>query len=136
MKDITPQASKLMDIYNAVTGYNLPLTMQRIFSWDAWMAKGYTGDDLCLVIRHIQFGIRKGTRQEGGLRFSNLIQDTERFGEELGMARAETRQRKHTTPRERVLAQARPCVCEHKPDEPCTARPVSHWIEELRKAAG
>lgn len=125
-----------MDTYNAVTGYNLTMTTERMLALEAWWTRGFTGSDMCLVIRHIQYGIKCGKRNEGALKFEWIVSRPDWFEQELGMARAETRQRKHTTPKERVLQQARPCVCEHKPDEPCTARSSKELIDDLKRAAG
>jgi hypothetical protein len=64
---------------------------------------GFTNDDLTVVIKHIQQGIRDGKRHPGALRWHYLIRDLACFDEELSMARAALRVKKPTA-LDRVLA--------------------------------
>jgi hypothetical protein len=88
MTDKTPMLSDLHKHYVALTGLDLVLTMPRIYQWEAWKVHGWTSAELSLVVRHIQKRIKENRRRPESLLFRNLIQDTERFEEDLAEARA------------------------------------------------
>lgn len=113
----------------------MPLTLDRIYWWNHWIQNGWSEKELSLVIRSIQSGISKGKRNQGALRWSNLIQRADNFSEELAMARAEERNRpKPVTAKERAVAQLRPGY--QPPKAGGAVRSVADVIEAMRRAAG
>ena len=104
-------------------------------SWFEWLQAGYTVHDLETVILHLKRGIRDGKRNPGCLRFSNLIERPDLFGEELELAKAEIRNRKpEPSPKAQVQQQWSPTVAEPVRDN---ARHVSEFlkgIEAMRAA--
>lgn len=77
-------------VFVELTGMPLVLTMGRIFIYEQWLLQ-FTEADLRVVVPYIKKGIKSGRRQPGALKFSNLIENPERFEEDLSMARAESR---------------------------------------------
>lgn len=125
------------DTYTSITGMGLQtrgLFDHRTQFW--WrFSQAFTLDDLAFVLRHLLSKIRKGERNIGCLRFSNLIERPELFEEELGMARAEARnKRPPTNPKESVI-RSLPTVRQGSPREMVTAKPVAAYIAALREAA-
>jgi len=126
--------------YKKITGIDLKhmgIIDHRERSWFEFLRAGFTVQDLEIVLLWLKKGVREEIRNPGCLRFSNLIERPDRFGEELAMAKAENRNaRPAPTPKELVLAQARPVAVELQPAQAKnTARPVSYWIEKMREAA-
>lgn len=111
---------KLHDEFCRLTDATLTLHLQRMDAWQLWAARGLTLDDLKLVVWSIRKGIAEQSRNLGALRFSALIQDPDRFEEELGLARAQQRNTKPArTNRERTLAASgRPVAKADKPAVP------------------
>lgn len=103
MIDRTSLFQTLHRAYVAGSGLDLPLTMPKIWAWDAWASKGFTECDLRLVISFIQRRIKENRRRSESLRFKNLIEDTERFYEDLAEARALARVKKPDCARVGVL---------------------------------
>jgi hypothetical protein len=77
--------------YCQATGFTLTLDMSREQTWYWWQKKGFTTEDLYLVVRYISAQIRQQRRNPGALKFSNLIGQYDLFEEDLAMARAERR---------------------------------------------
>jgi hypothetical protein len=67
---------------------DVPYSMARHFQWESWWAHGYREADLHCVIAYLLEKIRAGHRFLESLKFSNLIGNTERFAEDLSVARA------------------------------------------------
>ena len=141
---ITPDMNALVRDYHAAfcgtTGINLRIGIgeyNREAAWFRIIQAGFTLDDVQLVSRHLMRKVKEGTRNIGAVRFSNLIERPDVFEEELGMARAELRNSKsQPTAKQRVLQQARPTIVPMTPDQTQnTAKPVSAYIDALRKAA-
>lgn len=131
-----PEIHRLHKAYCDLVG-DLPLTLDRIYWWGQWLKNGWTYVELRLVVEHLQRGIKDGKRFPGSLRWSRLIQDAENFGEELILAKAETRNRRKPTAKERVLAQYERPVGEGAVT-PMTAKSAGEWIkgmEILKRAA-
>lgn len=88
---MTPTESEiaaLHDAYCRLTGQEgLPLRYDRLSWWHNWCAAGFTLDDLKLVVRYLKKGIADGKRNQGALKFSNLIIQVDRFEEDLFEAR-------------------------------------------------
>ena len=93
----------LHSCYCRVSGMEVPLTMQRMFTWEAWALPGHTIDDLRLVVEVLRRKIREGKNTLACLRFTNLIGDCERFQETLSEARAMSRAPKVDSGRADVL---------------------------------
>jgi hypothetical protein len=137
MSDMQAQINFLDTSYQKLSGVVFKargVITGREEAWARFIKAGFTVQDLETVILWIKRRIREGKRDIGALRFSTLISATERFEEELGLSLAEKRNAKPAaTPRERVIALARPTVSE--PTVTNTAKPIGEWIEQLRKAA-
>lgn len=82
------QIKKLHAAYCTLTGFRISLDMMREGVWFEWLRKGFTQEDLQLVVRHLRKGINDGQRNAGALKFSNLIGQVDHFEEDLAMARA------------------------------------------------
>ena len=84
----------LHDTYIARTGLEIVLNMarERLWAdWLTWSSDTWTPDDLTLTIRYLKTEIAKGNRNEGALKYSNLIGNPERFEEDLALAKKEHR---------------------------------------------
>lgn len=85
----------LHDTYCRLTGQQITLNLARESQWFEWCRfrrhRPFTTDDLAAVIRHLQAAIKKGDRNPGALKFSNLIGNPDYFEEDLGLARASAR---------------------------------------------
>lgn len=96
MQTNTPEIAELHRYYCELYGTDsreFPLTMSRIWAWDAWLGQGHTKEDLELVMNRIKAGVEKKTRFPGALRFHNLIENHASFSEELSEAKAFQRNR-------------------------------------------
>lgn len=96
MQTNTPEIAELHRYYCELYGTNsreFPLTMSRIWAWDAWMGQGHTKEELELVMNRIKAGVQNKTRFPGALRFHNLIENHANFSEELSEAKAFQRNR-------------------------------------------
>lgn len=103
--------------------------------WVRFVNAGFTAHDLETVILWLKGRIRQGKRDIGCLRWSSLIGAPERFDEELALCLAEKRNRRPApTPKERVLAQARPMAVERVQTQE-NVRTVSEVIAAMREAA-
>ena len=89
------EVTKAHALYCRLTGYELPMRFDRERFWFEFL-KQFTLADLELVIQFLQRAIRRGERNEGALRFRNLICQPDYFDEELSMAKkaASARKRK------------------------------------------
>lgn len=86
-----------------MTGLNLELTMQRIYTWEAWTTHGWTREDLRVCIRYLKGRIRERVRQPECLKFRNLIERPDIFEEELSMAHALSRRPKPNPEKDATL---------------------------------
>lgn len=96
--------------------------------WYDFIKAGFTREDLVLVMRWLQWQIKREKRRKESFRLYNLL-DLERFQYDLEDARGWAR-RPQPTPKQQFLAS----VGRPEP-EPQNCRPVSELIDELRKAA-
>lgn len=139
----TPELQKKIDAYAdayaKITGFRLNVRgifCDRVTFWYQFIQAGFSIEDMEFVLRHLMAKVRKGDRNIGCLRFSNLIERPDRFEEELGLAHAEKRNAvKPMTPKESVI-RAMPTVRQGSPVEPMTAKPVGAYIAALRQAVG
>lgn len=135
MNEPTP-TEKIHAAYCRLVGCSLSLTMDRMYWWGHWLARGWGEPELTLVVESLQKRIRNGERNVGALKWSNLIQQAQRFEEELVEAKALKRNAKPApNPRDLAVGQLRPRTTENPP-ETATAKPIGtvDWIAELRKA--
>jgi hypothetical protein len=84
----------LHDTYVARTGLEIGLNMMRERTWSEWLTwsgDSWTPTELSRCIAYLKAEIRKGNRNEGALKFSNLIGDPVKFEEDLALALKELR---------------------------------------------
>lgn len=74
--------------YNELSGRPVTLTMTRIFTWESFLAHGWTEADLALVVNRLKTLVAQNKRYDSCLLFSRLIADDEFFEEILSEARA------------------------------------------------
>ncbi len=91
MIDITPPLASIYAIYCNITERALLMTSRHLWAWEIWKAKGFTEDDLRLVVCHIKNLIKLNRRRPESFRFHLLVEDTDRFAEDLAEARAAAR---------------------------------------------
>lgn len=75
--------------YVARTGYEIAYNLARENTWREWCAFGgwkWTCEDLARVIGYLRGKIRKGERNEGALKFFNLVGRPDNFEEDLNLA--------------------------------------------------
>lgn len=85
--DKRAEIESLHRVYGEVTGQPINLTMDRDRTWFEWMARKFTEVDLRMVVRHLKVGINQGKRNDGALKFSNLIGNPDLFEEDLAACR-------------------------------------------------
>jgi hypothetical protein len=88
------QVAALHATYIEVTGLEISCPYERECAWVEFIKRGFTTDDLKLVVAEIRKGISAGERRPAALMFRNLIQDIGRFEEDLCSIRAKLRGRK------------------------------------------
>lgn len=104
MQTSSPQIKTIHTEYCRLVGtteHEFPLTSSRWFAIDHWLFMGNTIDDLRLVVRHIQRGIKAGKRYNGALKFANLF-DVDNFTDEKVTAKAVIRNTKPPVPQEKA----------------------------------
>ena len=80
--------------YVARTGFEIGYNMARENVWREWCSFGdwkWDVTDLARVIGYLKAKIRKGERNEGALKFANLIGRPDNFEEDLSLAKAEAK---------------------------------------------
>ena len=90
MENVTPErVEAIHKLFCSMTGRELPLDLAgvRAHQWAEWFNEGFTEDDLRLVVPFLRQGIREGRRNEGCLKFVNLIADTLKFSDDLAQAK-------------------------------------------------
>ncbi len=97
---------KLHSQYCALTGLEVPYTMQLHYAYEACIVAGFGEPDLACVIRYVKHKIKEGKRPKESLLPRNLIMRTDFFGEDLAIARAESRNSRAETPRQEILRAA------------------------------
>jgi hypothetical protein len=109
--------------------------------WKAFLDAGFTLINLEETILWIKRGIREGHRREGALKWRTLIGDLQTFQDEHSTALAERRNTKpQPSPKDRVVAQARPLACPQCAQVGDASKPASEYVksalEKLRQAVG
>jgi len=98
-KTTEQRARELHAWFCANTDQPLPLTMDRLMTWEHWLARGHNGPELAKVIKYLRRAIDRCERRQGSLKFSNLIADVDRFEEDLCQVIAmENKTRRPLTP--------------------------------------
>lgn len=91
MTEIAARVQRLHNVFSEATSTTLALHYERQRAWLSWTKRGWTEDDLKLVIRYLKKGIRENRRNQGALKFSRLISiepdALDRFEEDLNEAR-------------------------------------------------
>lgn len=103
MTDPRVTIQQLHQLYVEVTGHAVSLGFDRERAWFDFLARGFTEDDLRLVIEKIKSGIRRGERRPAALKFHNLIVQLDYFEEDLCEARAIARVKRVNPGRAAVL---------------------------------
>lgn len=80
--------NSLHALFVRLTGREEVLTLSKIFIWECWMIHGWNADDLTIAVEHIKKGIKAKRRNDGALKFHNLIANVENFSGDLSEARA------------------------------------------------
>lgn len=111
--------------YEARTGYRLRYNVQRERVWWEWCTFcewEWTEKELARVIGYLRSQINIGKRNEGALKFENLIGSPDRFEEDLNLAKA--------------AAKGNPTF-QKKPSapKPATDGPVNSFGEEVQSGA-
>lgn len=123
MPNLIDQIRALHAAYQARTGYQVSYNLHRENVWGEWLKwSGYqwTEKELARVIGYLRAQIRNGSRNEGALKFSNLIGDPEKFEEDLLLAQEASKSIGSATPRR------------HSPAQPATPEPTPEEAEKLR----
>lgn len=85
------QVRVLHEAYEQLSGMQVPLRFNREASWVYFAQAGFTLEDLQAVITRLADQVRKGFRRPECLKFSNVVEQLDRFEEELELIRAEKR---------------------------------------------
>jgi hypothetical protein len=131
-----PQLVKALHAtYEARTGYKLALNMVRERAWYDWLKWSeftWTETELARVIGYLRRKIGKGERNDGALKFSNLIEQPDRFEEDLNLALEES---KNTfAGRARPQAAAKPAA--EAEEAPMDAQEAARrWREQMTGGA-
>lgn len=89
MTDITGKIGYLHKVYEDVSGLPVPLSLNRVFAWESFLAKGYTEADLRLVMGHLKRRTQSvPVWAKMNMMFTKFIGDLENFAELLSEARA------------------------------------------------
>lgn len=100
------------DAYNRAMRETLPLTMQRIFLWESFAARGFTPDDVGVVVNHLRRKVQEGKKWPSCLLFSALLRNLDEFEEQLHEARAMARSPKPHPARAELAATGRAVIKE------------------------
>lgn len=132
--DIEPRARALHAWFEGVTGQTIPLRMDRLLMWEAWLVAGHSGPELRKVMTYLRTQISKGKRNEGCMKLSSLL-DVTKFEEDLGLALMS--KSGFLDPERKIAAppDAKPKQTMVKADEeaPITVKTPYSILEEFRK---
>lgn len=87
--DIPGHIRALHASYEARTGYSIrynPHRERQWWEWCKWADWEWTDRELAIVIGYLRSKINKGDRNDGALKFENLIGNPDRFEEDLNLA--------------------------------------------------
>jgi hypothetical protein len=122
--------------YEARTGYTVALNMMRERQWAEWLVWSnytWTVDDLARVIAYLRRKIDKGERNDGALKFGNLIGQPDHFEEDLNLAREEAAKspfKPKTRPR--PLPEGRDSIDEPEAEVLSPEEAARRWKEQFK----
>lgn len=123
--------------YEARTGYKIALNMMRERQWAEWLRWGdykWTETELARVIGYLRRKIAKGDRNDGALKFGNLIGQPDHFEEDLNLALEEAAKSPFKPRRaESGRQRAEPQPDEAAPLDPAAA--AARWREQFGRNA-
>ncbi len=96
------QIQEIHATYCALTGLQVPLSMQRIYAWEMWCTE-FKPPDLEIVVRHLKQKVRERPKLLRCFKFEWFIGNRENFAEDLAEARALMRAPKVNGERASVL---------------------------------
>ncbi len=116
-------------------GYEVALLPPAERHWYEALKMGMTPDDVRLVVRHRKQRIKAGVRHEESLKIRNIAGSEDAIAEsleEVAAIKAKTRVNVFPKGKAEVLRAT------GRPDEPeqTPSKPISEYIEALRKSAG
>lgn len=88
MKTPASKFQDLHDIYCKLSKMPIPLRFNREQSWHEFTRCGFTKADLEMVMNRLVALIERGERKIESLKFSNVVEQLDRFEEELYLGRA------------------------------------------------
>lgn len=130
-EQIAAKIPELHSCYCSLSGSPLPLTAQAAYAWERWACK-FNIEQLRMVLGAIKEGIKKRRRRIESMRFRNLIENYDKFAEELAFLKMEQNAARRPAPKvnaglaQVMKATARPDGAERKP-----ARVIGEIIEKV-----
>lgn len=118
--------------YVESTGFELPLSFEREYAWGEWLRRGFTPDDVRLLVRHHRELAKRGEPARS-LKFRSLVANIEYSEEDI----AELRSRRRVPPpqpnRESILRQTGRAPAETMPPSGETAAPAKELVDRFLK---
>lgn len=130
-EQIAAKIPELHSCYCSLSGSPLPLTAQAAYAWERWACK-FNIEQLRMVLGSIKEGIKKRRRRIESMRFRNLIENYDKFAEELAFLKMEQNAARRPVPKVNaglagvLRATDRPTRPESKP-----ARAIAEVIEKV-----
>jgi hypothetical protein len=125
--DLPEKLRALHRSYEQRTGYTLrwnPHRERQWYEWSAWSEHTWGETDLARVIGYLRGKIAKGERNDGALKFDNLIGSPDRFEEDLNLAKEAAKP---------ALFETRPKVTSSKPLPAPDPEGASYFLSQLKK---
>lgn len=127
---IAEQIQAAHDLYGHLTGQQIHMRYDRERMWYELLKAGFTLEDIRTVITYLQKEIRKGKRNVGALKISNLTQP-DRFEEDLAISRVRLRpEQKQNKRSEKPAIETDPNQLEQKRQR------ALELIQDLKKSFG
>lgn len=125
--DLEKQVLALHMAYEKRTGFQITLTLDRQRMWREWISfrePAFTADDLLHVIAYLRSEINFQKRNEGALKFLNLIGKVDQFEEDLALARRWKRPQAARSP---VATTPQTHVHGHETDDRTPEQRAAEW---------
>lgn len=103
MTDEMPPIRELHRVYQDMSGLIVTLSMSRVEAWRVWKTKGWTPEDLRMVMRMMARKIEEKPRLLRAYRFEYFVGNMERFEEDLAEAQALARTPKRCADHDQVM---------------------------------
>jgi len=134
MQSISPEVNAIHAAFSEAIGYEVAFFNCYERYWYEALKMGMTCDDVKLIVKSRQRRIKDGVRHEECLKIRNIAGSEESIAEaleEVASIRAKMRVRVFPSGKSEVLRAT------GRPDEPeqSSARPISEYLGELRRAA-